>query len=239
MEVMTQQPVKRVDFYGTTNGESVLRGSAYSDGTRVWVKPETPQMLRKLQEPMRTVANGRQVLVRAEQDPLKWMSLLCQGYRGSYAYATTMYNDGEGEDGIDEDLWAQCQRVIPQAVPDKLPAELGVVDGCRVFLVDGAVVMLQPDEEEDSEHPHADFIAGANSEEAPWVRREYGDKTLLLDARVTLKDAPFNLFHEAVERRNMEWGASYDHAHNVANEAELKVRERAAHGAVEIADSLL
>jgi hypothetical protein len=132
--------------------------------------------------------------------------------------------------GVDRQLWRQCRAVCPITLPDELPADIGEVDGNRVCIVDGNKVKTDPDTEEDEDHPHMDFVEGANDLEARWVRREYGEKYLLFDGRLDIRDLPFVIYHEAYERRLMAGveageGMTYDDAHEHANPQELALRK--------------
>jgi len=130
-------------------------------------------------------------------------------------------------DKIDMALWRQCLAAVPGGPipPHALPFRCRIlVDGNIVLIVDGDKVKLRPDSPEDKEHPHLDFVEGANDMEAGWVRREFGTKVLLLDGDLHPRSWPFVLMHEAVERRLMAGGMSYNRAHVQANAVERHLR---------------
>jgi hypothetical protein len=127
---------------------------------------------------------------------------------------------------IDIALWHQCTASLPKqpVPPHAMPFRCRDVDGNRVFLVDGGDIMIRPDKPADDEHPHMDFTQGANDMEAAWVGREFGKKVLLVDATIIPRNRPFNLYHEAYERRLMAQGMSYNRAHLRANAHERMLR---------------
>jgi len=125
---------------------------------------------------------------------------------------------------IDQGLLKECQQALARVNGRKLPQDLGIVDGCKVLLVDGDQIKIRPDLPEDYEEPHMDFVEAGNDMEATWIRREFGEKTFLLDGLHDISRSVPDLYHEAVERRLMSLGFCYDDAHTVANAAELQVR---------------
>src|SRR5207237_7941914 len=113
---------------------------------------------------------------------------------------------------VDMDLWEQCVAAVPKQriPPHALPLRGGDVDGNRVIFVNANELKLRPDKDAAPEHPHMDFVEGANEMEALWVRREFGKKVLIIDVADTgQQNAPFILYHEAHERRDMATGMSY------------------------------
>lgn len=131
---------------------------------------------------------------------------------------------------INEELWERCKATIPLRVPRNLPQWVGTVDGFRVLFADFNELKIRPDlKDENDGHVHMDCVEGANSEEAKWVRKEFGDDIILLDANLALRCLPYVLFHEATEAGLMKRrGLSYDQAHERANAAEKFVRQRDA-----------
>jgi hypothetical protein len=128
---------------------------------------------------------------------------------------------------IDMALWRQCLLAIPhQPIPPRsLPFRCRDVDGCTVLIVHGDRTCVRPDKPgDDDAHPHMDFNQGANDLEAAWVRREFGKKVLLLDHRGGPQQWAFDLYHEAMERRYMAKGDSYNVAHNKTNPQERQLR---------------
>lgn len=129
---------------------------------------------------------------------------------------------------IDEALWSEVLVAFPPEPPGPPPYALAAVGGNSATVVDGDEVKTREDLEEDADSPHMDFIEGGNDLEAAWVRREFGDHSLILDGNLAFHDLPFVLYHEAHERRDMAGGMSYGDAHARANAGEraLRIRER-------------
>ena len=120
------------------------------------------------------------------------------------------------------DIWQAILEIVPAELPAELPALLGVVDDIKVMAVDGDVVNLM--EAEDKDHPPIDFTMGANGQEASWIPKD----EVWIDNRFALKDWPFVILHELIERQHMEAGLTYSQAHDIANKHELEKRKEAA-----------
>ncbi|SRR6266436_520356 len=155
----------------------------------------------------------------------EWESTLLEKLQEGEA-ESKQYEKKDDADLVHRVLFAECQAVTPAQTPTDLPAQIGMVDGCRVLVVDAMKVMTTPDQEGDSP-PHADFTQAANDLESTWVKREFGDKVFLADNRVDPPDWKFDLLHEAVERRHMAKGWEYEKAHEAANMVEMKYRREA------------
>lgn len=116
---------------------------------------------------------------------------------------------------VDQALWNECRKVIPSEKPDRLPTEIGTVDGHRVIAVDANQVMVEHD---------MDFNNANNFVETP----EYiPDGEIWLAGNVDVKEWSFNLYHECVEVRYMKAGDSYEKAHAKANAVEKVLRTQA------------
>lgn len=119
---------------------------------------------------------------------------------------------------IDQKLWRECVECAKQEPKNGWPHRLlGTVDGNRVFLSDYNHIFLRHDR---------DFNQGGNDLEDSGL---CSPKTLVLDDRIRRDDWPFILYHEAIERRHMEKGWSYDKAHKLANEHEYELRSQYTH----------
>ena len=129
---------------------------------------------------------------------------------------------------IDEFLWQSIQRIMPPSAPPKLPHLCGVIDGhVKVFLVDGDDIKLRPrmrkSERGYDESDHMDFCEGGNGVEDPGLCPK---DVILIDDDLHPRSWPFICYHEAVERRAMLGGMSYNKAHEQANAAEKFLRQR-------------
>jgi hypothetical protein len=119
---------------------------------------------------------------------------------------------------IDEALWAECQRVVPRDKPPVVPYFCGTIEQgtVNVWMVDG---------DEIKRKHNMDFVDAGNGLEDSGL---CGPNEIYLDVHTDGHEHPFNLYHEAVERRDMIGGMSYDKAHERANAREKVLRTRAA-----------
>lgn len=124
---------------------------------------------------------------------------------------------------LDEQLWVECNRLTYKAAKTHLSqtgqkhALAGVVDGgsIKVFLVDGNHIKV---------HHDMDFVEGGNGLEDPKLCAK---DEIVLDGHLSVSQLPYVCYHEAVERRHMAKGDSYEKAHKKANDAERQLRKRA------------
>lgn len=122
----------------------------------------------------------------------------------------------------DPKLWGQVQQTLANA--RGRTGHIGNLDGNKVHIVDGNEVKTREDQDGDPTS-HMDFVEGGNDLEAPWVKKEFGKNSLLIDGRIHPESHPYILYHEAHERRLMAKGHSYEKAHESANKAELELRK--------------
>jgi hypothetical protein len=92
------------------------------------------------------------------------------------------------------------------------PGKIGKVSGIDVFLVDGNWVKL---------NCNMDFVEGGNDGIYDYMAKQQ----IWIDSDLDHTQVRYIALHEAVERRGMESGLSYDDAHNYANEIEKEVRK--------------
>jgi hypothetical protein len=135
---------------------------------------------------------------------------------------------------INEDILKQCRALVPDAwvkaqeqanellfkagFPRKLPAKIGEVNGCSVYVVDANEIMIGHD---------PDFTQGGNGYEDNEL---CGKKEIYLDARMVLVETgeliPIT-YHEAVEGSvYMKSGMNYNDAHEKVNPEEMEIRKR-------------
>jgi hypothetical protein len=138
-----------------------------------------------------------------------------------------MKSRGSKSPEIDEDLWQECQDVIPSKKPTELPHLCGEIDGLKILIVDGNQVMVNHD---------MDFNTAGNHEEDHGL---CAADEVVLDSRIDLADIAFDLMHELVERplikkyrgQGMSLDDAYAKAHKHANAVEktLRLRELGKH----------
>jgi hypothetical protein len=121
---------------------------------------------------------------------------------------------------VDEDLWEECKAIIPPFQPPMLPWYAGKIDGNDLYFVDGDKIKIEDD---------MDFHEANNGEETEWVRKQYGRRGVIVDAREDRHEWAVNLYHECHETRLMRKGMPYDIAHEHANHCERQLRRRIKH----------
>jgi hypothetical protein len=116
---------------------------------------------------------------------------------------------------LDENLWRECQELSPTRIPGgQLPILLGHLGRVAVWLVDGDDVKVRY---------RMDFFDGGHDLVYHWIPK----RQIWIDGTDQSHEWPFNLYHEAHERRLMEGGASYDRAHADATRIEHELRLKA------------
>jgi hypothetical protein len=125
-----------------------------------------------------------------------------------------------GDSPADQSLWKTCLEIAPASTPSYLPFRIGTIDDAAVWLVDGDDVKVRY---------RMDYFEGGHDLVYHWLP----GKQIWIDARVSPRDWPYNLFHEAHERRRMAMGWSYDRAHAEASRLERKLRIEAGQRAIE------
>lgn len=107
-------------------------------------------------------------------------------------------------------MFKDCEYCEP--CREELPYCVGETDDdIEVYLVDGDCIKRDHD---------ADYVEGANSEEADWIP----ENTCYVDWNLRSEQWPFVAAHEITEMRLMKDGMSYAKAHDIANEVEMQLR---------------
>lgn len=119
----------------------------------------------------------------------------------------------KGDDAVDEKLWEECQKVAGNVTSPE-PRDLGEIGEVTVSLIDGDQALL---------NWSMDFHSANNWLESPDLCEK---NQVVLDNRERPDQHPFNLYHEMHETRLMAKGMKYDQAHEHANAAEKKLRQR-------------
>jgi hypothetical protein len=124
---------------------------------------------------------------------------------------------------VDSHLWENCKSLVPDRIPGgRLPVLLGHLDlasePVAVWLVNGDDVKLRY---------RMDFFDGGHDLVYHWLPK----RQIWIDATDDSHEWPFDLYHEAHERRLMQGGATYARAHADATEIERKLRLEAGQAA--------
>jgi hypothetical protein len=121
------------------------------------------------------------------------------------------------DNNVDWLLWDQITAFMPTSA-NELPQLVGVIDGVNVYLVDGGDVFFTD----------KDFALAGNDLE---LLERHGTsyippRTVWVDALVDPSQWCFNCYHELAERRMMEHGVAYAHAHERVNDEEEFLRAK-------------